>query len=178
VPDSARQGDLERLRERSLLREFQEYAGGKGRLRVFRTGACAPVPNTPGTSAITNSSSLLITLAGQGKRIFETHKAHVILGGSRPATYKLLHDLVQKGWLQPLSKGQYLIIPLETGPERRYTMHEFLIAHHLAPAGYIAYWTALHHHGLTEQIPRMVWVAVSKRRTTTTISGVTYRCPL
>jgi hypothetical protein len=39
VPDPARQGDLEKLRERSLLREFQEYAGGKGRLRVFRTEA-------------------------------------------------------------------------------------------------------------------------------------------
>jgi hypothetical protein len=39
VPDPARQEDLERLRERSLLREFQEYAQGKGRLRVFRTEA-------------------------------------------------------------------------------------------------------------------------------------------
>jgi len=39
VPDPARQEDLERLRERSLLREFGEYAQGKGRLRVFRTEA-------------------------------------------------------------------------------------------------------------------------------------------
>jgi hypothetical protein len=39
VPDPARQGDLERLRERSLLREFQDYALGKGRLKVFRTEA-------------------------------------------------------------------------------------------------------------------------------------------
>lgn len=120
------------------------------------------------------AASLLITLAGQGKRIFDTQEAHEILSGSRSATYKLLHDLVQKGWLQPLSKGQYLIIPLEAGPERRYTVHEFLIAHRLAPAGYIAYWTALHYHGLTEQIPRTVWVATPNRRSATTISGVTY----
>jgi len=39
VPDPACQGDLEKLRERSLLREFGEYAQGKGRLRVFRTEA-------------------------------------------------------------------------------------------------------------------------------------------
>jgi DNA modification methylase/rubredoxin len=39
VPDPARQEDLERLRERSLLREFQEYAQGKGRLKIFRTEA-------------------------------------------------------------------------------------------------------------------------------------------
>lgn len=39
VPDPGHQADLEKLRERSLLREFQEYAQGKGRLRVFRTEA-------------------------------------------------------------------------------------------------------------------------------------------
>lgn len=39
VPDPAHQEDLEKLRERSLLREFQEYAQDKGRLRVFRTEA-------------------------------------------------------------------------------------------------------------------------------------------
>jgi len=39
VPDPARQEDLEKLLERSLLRQFGEYAQGKGRLRVFRTEA-------------------------------------------------------------------------------------------------------------------------------------------
>jgi DNA modification methylase len=39
VPDPERGEDLEKLRERSLLREFGEYAGGKGRLKVFRTEA-------------------------------------------------------------------------------------------------------------------------------------------
>jgi DNA modification methylase/predicted RNA-binding Zn-ribbon protein involved in translation (DUF1610 family) len=39
APDPGRQEDLEKLRERSLLREFQDYAQGKGRLKVFRTEA-------------------------------------------------------------------------------------------------------------------------------------------
>jgi hypothetical protein len=39
LPDPGRQEDLEKLRERSLLREFQEYAQGKGRLKLFRTEA-------------------------------------------------------------------------------------------------------------------------------------------
>jgi hypothetical protein len=39
VPDPERGEDLEKLRERSLLREFGEYVGGKGRLKVFRTEA-------------------------------------------------------------------------------------------------------------------------------------------
>ncbi len=39
VPDPTKQGDLEKLRERALLREFQVYAGSKGRLKVFRSEA-------------------------------------------------------------------------------------------------------------------------------------------
>ena len=109
-------------------------------------------------------SHLLTALSGQGKIIFTTQEAHQILGGSRSAIYKLLHDLTQGGWLHSLGKGHYLIIPLEAGPERKYTVHGFLIAHHLAPEGYIAYWTALHHHGLTEQVPGTIWVATPRRR--------------
>ncbi len=130
------------------------------------------IKNTSGLGP--KAASLLTTLAGQDKRLFDTQQAHEILGDSRSATHKLLHDLVQKGWLKSLSKGKYLIVPLGAGPERQYTVHEFLVAHHLAPEGYIAYWTALHHHGLTEQIPRTVWVATPKRRKTKNVSGVTY----
>jgi hypothetical protein len=39
APNPERQEHLEQLRERSLLREFQEYAAGKGRLKTFRTEA-------------------------------------------------------------------------------------------------------------------------------------------
>jgi hypothetical protein len=39
VPDPNKAHDLERLRERSLLREFRQYVGGKGRLKVFRKEA-------------------------------------------------------------------------------------------------------------------------------------------
>ena len=39
VPDPNRAGDLEKLRERALLREFAEYLEGRGRLRQFRTEA-------------------------------------------------------------------------------------------------------------------------------------------
>ncbi|TEU11066.1 MAG: DNA methylase [Anaerolineales bacterium] len=39
VPDPNRAGDLEKLRQRALLREFAEYTEGRGRLRKFRTEA-------------------------------------------------------------------------------------------------------------------------------------------
>jgi hypothetical protein len=38
-PDPGRAQDLERLRERALLREFRTYVEGRGRLKVFRSEA-------------------------------------------------------------------------------------------------------------------------------------------
>jgi len=120
------------------------------------------------------ATTLLLTLAGEGRNVFTTAEAHALLGGSPAATYKLLHDLKQGGWLHALDKGRYLIVPLEAGLERRFTIHEFRLASHLAPEGYVAYWTALHHHRLTEQIPRDVWIATARRRQPMTLLGVTY----
>lgn len=130
--------------------------------------------NTDFTGLGIKAAALLTTLAGAGRHVFTTAEAHALLGGSQAATYKLLHDLVQGGWLHALGKGRYLIVPLEAGPERRFTLHEFRLARHLAPEGYIAYWTALHHHGLTEQIPRDVWVVTPRRQQPVTLMGVTY----
>jgi len=39
VPDPGRQPDLEKMREKALLKEFEEYKEGRGRLKVFRTEA-------------------------------------------------------------------------------------------------------------------------------------------
>jgi DNA modification methylase len=39
VPDPNKASDLEKVRQRSLLREFKEYLEGRGRLRLFRTEA-------------------------------------------------------------------------------------------------------------------------------------------
>ena len=39
TPDPSRLSDLEKMRERALLREFDTYRTGKGRLKLFRTEA-------------------------------------------------------------------------------------------------------------------------------------------
>ena len=39
IPDLSKQSDLEKIREKSLLREFEKYKEGKGRLKEFRTEA-------------------------------------------------------------------------------------------------------------------------------------------
>jgi DNA modification methylase len=39
IPDLARQADLDALKERALLHEFNEVVGGKGKIKVFRSDA-------------------------------------------------------------------------------------------------------------------------------------------
>ncbi len=39
VPDTSKEGDLEQIRHRALLREFQRYQQAKGKLRVVRAEA-------------------------------------------------------------------------------------------------------------------------------------------
>ena len=56
-----------------------------------------------------------------------------------------------------------------------YTTHEYLIAAHVAEPMYIGYYSALSHHGLTEQVPRTVYVVTSTRAQSREIHGVPYR---
>lgn len=83
--------------------------------------------------------------------------------------------LAEKGWLDRLLLGRYLIIPLAAGEESVYTTHEYLIASHVVEPMYIGYYSVLSHHGLTEQVPRTVCVVSPKRATSRVIHGVPYQ---
>jgi predicted transcriptional regulator of viral defense system len=100
-------------------------------------------------------------MAESGRSIF-TLKDVTGLGIPYEKAKLIVNRLTAKGWLIALSRGGYLIVPLEAGVEGRYSEHEFVIASHLVEPYYIGYWSALQHHGLTEQMPATVFVASTK----------------
>lgn len=109
----------------------------------------------------TTESSLLSQMAEMGKNIFTLKDITKFDIPYRNA--KLIASrLIRKGWLTPLSRGTYLIVPLEAGVEGRYSEHEFVIASHLIEPYYIGYWSALQYHGLTEQVPVTVFVVTTR----------------
>jgi len=109
----------------------------------------------------TTESSLLSQMAEMGKNIFTLKDITEFDIPYRNA--KLIASrLIRKGWLTPLSRGTYLIVPLEAGVEGRYSEHEFVIASHLIEPYYIGYWSALQYHGLTEQVPVTVFVVTTR----------------
>lgn len=79
---------------------------------------------------------------------------------------KAIRNLVNIDFLRVIEKGKYC----------RYDFrNEFVIGNFLASDGGIAYWTAMNYHGLTEQIPNIIFVQTAKKKSDKTIFGVRYR---
>lgn len=117
---------------------------------------------------------LLTSLAEKKKRLFGLKDVMDELGCSYNYAKVIASRLAKKKWLIPIEKGRYLIVPLEAGKESIYTEHEFIIASKLVHPYYIAYWSAMNYHGMTEQVPFTVFVATTKRRNKKEIHGVKY----
>lgn len=121
-------------------------------------------------------ASFLTTVAAKGKEIFATEDAYDVLGEDR-ATRDTLDRLVDKGWLERIEKGKYLIVPLEAGPDRTWSEDAHVVAGHLVSPSMVAYWSALNYWNLTEQIPRITYVQTTARKEnrTPTVLGMKFR---
>ncbi len=126
-------------------------------------------------SLSTRESRLLTRLAGAGHQIISVDDIETTLEVPPNTAREIASRLTEKGWLDQLFPGTYLIIPLTAGEEAVYTTHEYLIAAHVAEPMYIGYYSALSHHGLTEQVPRTVYVVTPTRAQSREIHGVPYR---
>lgn len=94
----------------------------------------------------------------------------------RNVLWVIVSRLEKKGWIERVEKGKYMIIPL--GAEKgKYTLNEFIIGSLLVRPYAIAYWSALHYYGLTEQIPNTVFVQTTtrKKKQNIEIFGVEYK---
>lgn len=114
-------------------------------------------------------------MAGRGERIVSIADFEEVLDVPYKSAKDLVYSLTEKGWLERLVRGRYLLLPLAAGEAGVYTEHEFVIASHLADPMYVGYWSAMNYHGLTEQVPRTVYVVTTERAKTREIHGVTYR---
>lgn len=92
-------------------------------------------------------------------------------------TRQFLERLQTKGWIRRIKRGRFAVIPLSSGEDRTPQLHEFIVAMELVSPAAIAYWSALNHHGMTEQLPRTVFVATNHpvRRPPGDVLGVTYK---
>jgi len=101
---------------------------------------------------------LVRVLSSEGLRIFSTEQAREFssrVGLKDSYLIEALYHLRRNRWIVSLRRGLYAISPSIPGFA---PTHEFEIAMALVDPAAISHWSALHHHGLTEQVPRKVFV--------------------
>ncbi|MBI3292777.1 MAG: type IV toxin-antitoxin system AbiEi family antitoxin domain-containing protein [Elusimicrobia bacterium] len=101
---------------------------------------------------------LVRKLAESGDRIFTLERVRKIapaVGLSTGYLRQALHYLARSGWVVRLRKGLYSLSSSVPGVS---PLHEFEVGMALVHPAAISHWSALHHHGLTEQLPRRVFV--------------------
>ena len=119
--------------------------------------------------------SILTSLAKKDKT-FTFEEALMISGLPRGSLKKVIYRLEQRGAIERIEKGKYMIIPL--GAEKgKYTLNEFVIGSLLINPYCMAYWSALNFYGLTEQFPNIVFIQTTsrKKKQATEVFGVRYR---
>jgi len=111
------------------------------------------------------NTNLVRKLAREGDRIFTIDRARQLapeVGLSAGYLIEVLHYLTKSGWLVRLKKGLYAISGTVPGVS---PVHEFEIAMALVTPAAVSHWSAFSYHGLTDQIPRTVFVLTTAQST-------------
>ncbi|RQG92836.1 transcriptional regulator [Natrarchaeobius halalkaliphilus] len=132
-------------------------------------------PEIQRKSLSTRESRTLSRLASEGRQIITIDDIEDTLDIPRKSAKDMAYSLKEKGWLERLTPGKYMILPLSAGEKAVYTEHEFVIASALVDPMYVGYWSAMNHHGLTEQLSRTVYLVTTERVQPREIHGVEYR---
>lgn len=134
------------------------------------------IMSTNAESFRSNARRFLAAMAEQDKRVFGLEDALPYWSSSHMAR-KALSRLVKSGWLERIERGLYMILPLEAGPEGRWSEDPLILANQMAPTGAVGYWSALRYWGMTEQVPRTTFVQITYRRSQprVTIHGMEFQ---
>lgn len=118
---------------------------------------------------------LVRLLAAEGERVFTIGRARELADGAgltQSYLRQALHHLTRSGWLVRLKQGLYALSHSVPGVT---PAHEFEIAMALVDPAAISHWSALHHHGLTDQVPREVFVLTTTRASVPRARGAASR---
>jgi len=113
-----------------------------------------------------DEKNILEFLDDNGLDIFSKNITNEISAMSVERAEFALRSLINKGFIKIIEKGKYCKHNFED---------EYVIGTYIVKRGAIAYWSALNYHGLTEQIPNVIFVQTSQWKKDKTIFGVKYK---
>ena len=79
-------------------------------------------------SLSTHESQVLSRLASENRQVISVSDIADALDIPRKSAKDMAYALKEKGWLERIAHGKYLILPLAAGENAVYTEHEFVIA--------------------------------------------------
>jgi len=111
-----------------------------------------------------NELKLLLTLEEEKKTIFRTDDARKILKSTESSIKNVLYRLRNKGRIEEIERGKYLLIPAKAGYGGKWAETPFIIASKIVESYYIGFASALNYWGMTEQIPSVTFVVITGRK--------------
>lgn len=121
------------------------------------------------TSVAPREAEVIDAITDRDLLVFGPTEVQRFLEVSQRNAYRILKGMTEKGLVERIARGTYALS--ETYESR--TSYE--IASNLEPASYVGFWSALHFHGLTDQVPRTIFVAVTRQKRSVRIQGQTVR---
>jgi predicted transcriptional regulator of viral defense system len=112
--------------------------------------------------SLASGVALAARLAEEGRYVFTTEDAReaaATLGMPPSGVAMMLSRLARAGWIERLRRGLYAGTGQLPGGV---VVHPFAIATALVSPSAISLWSALGHHGLTTQIPRVITVTTTR----------------
>lgn len=114
--------------------------------------------------------ALLRELSERGLPTFRVEEIREVATSLRVAPSYLpvlLHRLARSGLLRRLKHGTYEVVGIAAGPRT----HPFAVGEALVEPSAVSGWSALNHHGLTEQIPRTITLTTPRKVVTPAMRG-------
>lgn len=93
---------------------------------------------------------------------------------SRNYAYKLAHTLRRKGWLEPITGANFLLVGADRGPKGVPEMNPLVIARLLPKPHFFAFRFACVQHGLLTQVPTVIHVALARPRRSVEIKNTRF----
>jgi predicted transcriptional regulator of viral defense system len=103
---------------------------------------------------------------------FNSRTVADLLGLDKMQTIRLLQRMEGDSLIARIEQGKYVLLGL--APEQALSNLLFLGSHLVSPS-YVSFWSALHFHGFTEQVPQTVFVATSRQKREVHFRGTVYK---
>jgi predicted transcriptional regulator of viral defense system len=132
------------------------------------------VRETPPRTLSAAESRVMLALEWRGQRKVTGAELKEMLGGSDGNARVVAHRLVKKGWLEPVTRGVFLVVPADRGPEGISDTNPLALGADLAAEYFYSFGTACSFHHLTEQAFTTVYLVCRQARASVTVRDTRY----